>query len=318
MVEKEQDLGHITGEQYDIINTVVHFLETHTAYDALPRSGKVSVFNSNMPICLAFDCLRSQEVAEAIIWNHEKNCFIGIFNSSDLIKAVLMQINMHRHHPDKVNDILLININTYREFQLKNESKQRLLDCQPTTSLIDILHIMSEYKIRRLPVIENNQVLGILTYSSILHHLVSSFDKSAAIYQQTIRELHLGMYKDVISCPASTSVAQALFILESRNISSILVTNEEGRMTTIFQRSDIFKLDIMDMDLLEKPLSAIPALSQKVPHVLCCKQDDNLQYVFDTFASTQLRLLVIVDDQDMPIGIISLVDLLNYFLSYIL
>ncbi len=99
-------------------------------------------------------------------------------------------------------------------------------------------------------------------------------------------------------------------------------------MTTIFQRSDIFKLDIMDMDLLEKPLSAIPALvriqsgnemqSQKVPHVLCCKQDDNLQYVFDTFASTQLRLLVIVDDQDMPIGIISLVDLLNYFLSYIL
>lgn len=48
------------GEQSDIISTVVHFLETHTAYDALPASGKVSVFNSNMPICLAFECLRSQ------------------------------------------------------------------------------------------------------------------------------------------------------------------------------------------------------------------------------------------------------------------
>ena len=107
-------------------------------------------------------------------------------------------------------------------------------------------------------------------------------------------------------------------MLESKNISSILVTNEEGRMTTIFQRSDIFKLDIMDINLFEKPLSAIPELNQKVPHVLCCKQDDNLQYVFETFASTQLRLLVIVDDHDMPIGIISLVDLLNYFLTYIL
>lgn len=52
----------------------------------------------------------------------------------------------------------------------------------------------------------------------------------------------------------------ALFTLESKNISSILVTNEEGRMTTIFQRSDIFKLDIMDMNLFEQPLSAIPAL----------------------------------------------------------
>ena len=47
-------------EQSDIISTVVRFLETHTAYDALPASGKVSVFNSNMPICLAFECLRSQ------------------------------------------------------------------------------------------------------------------------------------------------------------------------------------------------------------------------------------------------------------------
>ena len=56
----------------------------------------------------------SLEVAEAIIWNHEKNSYIGIFNSSDLIKAVLMQINMHRHNAASVDDILLININTYR------------------------------------------------------------------------------------------------------------------------------------------------------------------------------------------------------------
>ena len=49
-------------------------------------------------------------------------------------------------------------------------------------------------------------------------------------------------------------------MLESKNISSILVTNEEGRMTTIFQRSDIFKLDIMDINLFEQPLCSIPAL----------------------------------------------------------
>ena len=248
-------------EQSDIISTVVRFLETHTAYDALPASGKVSVFNSNMPICLAFECLRSQEVAEAIIWNHEKNCYIGIFNSSDLIKAVLMQINMHRHNPQSVDDILLININTYREFQLKqSKNSERLLDCQPTTSLMDILRIMSQYRIRRLPVIQDDQALGILTYSTILYYLVSSFDKSSPIYKQTLRELHLGVYKDVISCPSSTPIAQALFMLESKNISSILVTNDEGRMTTIFQRSDIFKLDIMDISLFEKPLYAIPAL----------------------------------------------------------
>lgn len=40
------------------------------------------------------------------------------------------------------------------EFQLRSESKRRLLDCKPSTSLIDILRIMSEYRIRRLPVID--------------------------------------------------------------------------------------------------------------------------------------------------------------------
>lgn len=50
--------------------------------------------------------------------------------------------------------------------------------------------------------------MGILTYSTILYHLVTSFDKSAPIYKQTLRELNLGVYKDVISCPSSTSIAQ--------------------------------------------------------------------------------------------------------------
>ena len=52
--------SELSEEQWNIINTVIHFLKSHTAYDALPTSGKISVFNSNMPICLAFDCLRSQ------------------------------------------------------------------------------------------------------------------------------------------------------------------------------------------------------------------------------------------------------------------
>lgn len=75
-----------------------------------------------------------------------------------------MQINMHRHDQSKKDNILFINIKTYRgitafsrfsiEFQLRSESKRRLLDCKPSTSLIDILRIMSEYRIRRLPVID--------------------------------------------------------------------------------------------------------------------------------------------------------------------
>ena len=56
----------------------------------------------------------------------------------------------------------------------------------------------------------------------------------------------------------------ALFMLESKNISSILVTNDEGRMTTIFQRSDIFKLDIMDISLFEKCIYVAVVLQNRL------------------------------------------------------
>ena len=52
------------------------------------------------------------------------------------------------------------------EFQLKNEKgfNCRLLDCSPETSLMDILHIMSEYHIRRLPVIAVRHCLDSATF----------------------------------------------------------------------------------------------------------------------------------------------------------
>lgn len=132
MVEKEQDLG-FSGSLLRVISpgsstTLSTLLSTSSrrirrmmlfrAVERCPCSTRTCpsvwhliVFALRVELDSSVLCV---EVAEAIIWNHEKNCFIGIFNSSDLIKAVLMQINMHRHHPDKVNDILLININTYR------------------------------------------------------------------------------------------------------------------------------------------------------------------------------------------------------------
>ena len=53
-----------------------------------------------------------------------------------------------------------------------------------------------------------------------------SFDRSAPLYRQTIRELNLGLYKGVISCPSSTSVAQGT-IEESVRFSAFPARKQE-------------------------------------------------------------------------------------------
>ena len=183
------------------------------------------------------------------------------------------------------------------EFQLKNEKgfNCRLLDCSPETSLMDILHIMSKYHIRRLPVIAVSNwfdfptcrmvqwVMDRMTkhwvfWPTVVFCIISSLPlinpppfinilskSSIWVCIKILFPVHPPHQLPKVWTKPSLNVvlyqsSLALFMLESKNISSILVTNEEGRMTTIFQRSDIFKLDIMDINLFEQPLCSIPAL----------------------------------------------------------
>ena len=104
-----------------------------------------------------------------------------------------------------------------------------------------------------------------------------------------MKKLNLGLYKDVIYCPASTSVARALFILDQRNISSILVTNKQGRMTTIFQRSDIFKLDIMDIDMFEQISSALNHVENNMLDDMVLGEISNLLIKYEEFMNNKIR-----------------------------
>lgn len=63
---------------------LVQFLRTYRAYDLMPESGKVVVFDTDVPIRLAFYALVEHDTAAAPLWDTARGRFAGMLTASDL------------------------------------------------------------------------------------------------------------------------------------------------------------------------------------------------------------------------------------------
>lgn len=84
---------------------IYDILTQHDAYDVLPPSQKLLVFNVNNPLDLVFQSLRRQgilcslysfvEAVEGVIWNANTGVYEGVITSSDLLFCLNKQVKIH-------------------------------------------------------------------------------------------------------------------------------------------------------------------------------------------------------------------------------
>ena len=67
---------------------IQRFLKSHTCYDLIPRSGKVIVFDVDIPVKLAFYALVEHGVASAPLLDPALNAFVGMFTATDFIEII--------------------------------------------------------------------------------------------------------------------------------------------------------------------------------------------------------------------------------------
>jgi len=64
---------------------VLEFLQRHTAYELIPESNKVVVFDINLPVRQAFHAFYEQQIAAAPLWNPAKGDFAGMISAGEFI-----------------------------------------------------------------------------------------------------------------------------------------------------------------------------------------------------------------------------------------
>lgn len=106
-----------------------------------------------------------------------------------------------------------------------------VISAGPALSILEASRMMESKNIKRLPVIQDGNLLGIVTLTDLTQALASYG------MWRNIGEIMTG---DVATIPRGTSVAEAAKIMAERNISCLLVT-QDGAPSGIITERDLFK-----------------------------------------------------------------------------
>lgn len=294
-------------------NVYTRFMKSHRCYDLVPTSSKLVVFDTSLQVKKAFFALVSNGVRAAPLWDSKKQCFVGMLTITDFINI------LHRYYKSPLVQIYELEehkIETWREVYLQDSFKP-LVSISPNASLYDAVSSLLKNKIHRLPVIDplTGNTLYILTHKRILKFLklfISEIPKRAFLFQ-TLEELNIGTFDNIAVVHADTPVYAALGIFVDQRVSALPVVDENGRVVDIYSKFDVINL-AAEKTYNNLDITVTKALQHRSQHfegVLTCRATETLEAIINRLVEAEVHRLVIVDEQEVVRGIVSLSDILQ-------
>lgn len=112
------------------------------------------------------------------------------------------------------------------------------------TSLSEARKIMTAKNIRRLPVVDNDALVGIVSFTDVLQaKLAKSTTMDILDLSQQVLTMQVAdvMSKQVISIEQTASIAEVAAIMLEKKISGVPVT-DNGKLVGMITESDLFRL----------------------------------------------------------------------------
>ncbi|XP_077896983.1 5'-AMP-activated protein kinase subunit gamma-2 isoform X2 [Ictidomys tridecemlineatus] len=291
----------------------MRFMRSHKCYDIVPTSSKLVVFDTTLQVKKAFFALVANGVRAAPLWESKKQSFVGMLTITDFINI------LHRYYKSPMVQIYELEehkIETWRELYLQ-ETFKPLVNISPDASLFDAVYSLIKNKIHRLPVIDpiSGNALYILTHKRILKFLqlfMSDMPKPAFM-RQNLDELGIGTYHSIAFIHPDTPIIRALSIFVERRVSALPVVDESGKVVDIYSKFDVINLaaektyNNLDITVTQ----ALQHRSQYFEGVVKCSKLETLETIVDRIVRAEVHRLVVVNEADSIVGIISLSDILQ-------
>ncbi|KAK0090186.1 hypothetical protein PV326_004211, partial [Microctonus aethiopoides] len=274
----------------------VKFFKFHKCYDLIPTSAKLVVFDTHLLVKKAFFALVFNGVRAAPLWDSSKQQFIGMLTITDFIKILQMYYTSPEVTMEELEEHEL---DTWRRV-LQNDI-QPLVSIAPDSSLYDAIKTLIQNRIHRLPVIDPDT-------GNIQELPRPSF------VNKTLGELRIGTYDNIETATEDTSIILALKKFVERRVSALPIIDSDGKLVDIYSKFDVINL------AANKTYNNLDVTLRTANHhrnewfegVQNCKLDQPLFTVMEKLVRAEVHRLVIVDDDEKVIGIISLSDLLFY------
>eukprot|EP01080_Neovahlkampfia_damariscottae_P008377 gene8377-202_t len=291
-----------------LLKPIIDFLKEHTCYDMMPASNKVVVFDIDTQVKEAFRLAAEEHLQFTVLWDGKTKNICGVLTVTDLIDVLY-----HYHEEPKVIKELIHNntIRKWREIGTRNRPEQ-LLQLSPDESLMSVITFFDKKGIRRAPVVSDGCILHILTHALILSYLMKKINDQLPIFKKSLLELGIGTYAKIKTAKPTDKVFDVISMFSQYTISAVPIVNEKGSVIDVYSRTDVLYMT-KDFDVgqtIEEALKEKP----KIP-VYTCVQTETFENIIRHLSKSRIHRLLIMDDDARVIGIVSVSDILKFFLK---
>ena len=140
---------------------------------------------------------------------------------------------------------------------VNNWMTREVITITADTTLPDAHRLMTEYQIRRLPVVENGRVIGIVTLGDVREAepsdatSLSVWEINYLLAKQKISSI---MTKNPVTISSFATISEAAWTMLEYKISGLPVVDKDRKLEGIITESDIFRLVVQEWDKMEDAL----------------------------------------------------------------
>ncbi|ORZ21518.1 hypothetical protein BCR42DRAFT_407691 [Absidia repens] len=313
-----------TAEQVcDIQRVMCSFLKQHTAYDVLPVSYRLIVFDTRLLVKKALHALIQNGIVSAPLWDSSTQKFTGMLTVSDFINLIQYYYN-HSSVEEALSDIEKCELAHLRQVEKQiGVPPPQLLYLDPMASLYDTCQLLAESRAHRVPLLDKEpdtgmeMIVSVITQYRILKFIAVNFQESHVL-RQPLSELKIGTYKNIATATMATPVIQIITTFVDQNISAVPIVDDQGIVLNVYETIDVMSIaKAGKYNQLDVPVGeALAARPDNYPGVHTCRLNDTLQSIFRTIRKQRVYRLIVVDENNKLIGIVSSSNILGYLIGY--
>lgn len=189
---------------------------------------------------------------------------------------------------------------------VKHFMTKEVITVSKDTRVTDAVDIMERNNFHRLPVVENEKYIGLVTDEEIAENSPSSVT-SLSIYEMNylFDKVSVGeiMIKQTITISPDTLVEEAATLMNDKNVTVLPVLDEENQVVGILTYKDIFKA-LIDLSGYNKVGSRFVIYIDKdevgvLAHITntLADSDISLSHIFVNHLDNQIEITIQTDDE---------------------
>lgn len=148
---------------------------------------------------------------------------------------------------------------------VRDRMQREVITIPSSTTILEAQKIMKDRKIRRLPVVDEGKLVGIVTYNDLLEASpskatsLSRFEITYLLSKMTVADI---MTRKVVFVEPDVPIEEAALIMNKNRIGGLPVV-EEDKLVGIITESDIFEIFVETLGVRERGSRLTLELPQK-------------------------------------------------------